>query len=298
MKRAASKPNWPFTLNRDCAQASRLVGWWPGGPNGAVLYDRSLSGNKGLLSGFPAPLTRASGWYEGKGGGKGAVVFDGSNDAITFTAAQSLTYYFAPTQPFSFSMWLFPGTIVGVVGFLCGVRATPGGPDGPGWFCYYVKATEDVAWAYYGANLQINQRESTAASVPSGKWTHITCTRDSANNMAGTKIYINGKLDAGTATDTGTPTDPSYGVTLFGIGFNPQLTNFPYLGAIEDLKIWNRVLSANEVYTYFRDPWALRYQPSRTAKLFNQGGSAPAFNVPPLNQVSQPHQPRHKVVAY
>jgi hypothetical protein len=274
MRAGPRKPIWPFTLNRDCEQAVRLVGWWPGVPGGSLKsLDMSPSCNHGVLTTFASPQTRASGWFEGKDGGKGAIVFDGADDQLAFTAEQSTAYKFAETQPFSISMWLYPGTQVGVVSFLMGIRAAPGGPDGPGWFCYYDKATSAVYWIFQGNNLFLDQRLSTASSVPVGSWTQITCTRDASNTITGTKIYINGNLDAGTTTDTGAPDNPQYlAPALFGIGRNPQATNFPYLGAIEDACIWNRELSATQVKNrYLRDRWQLRWQPSRTARLFAQG---------------------------
>ena len=297
MRGMPNKPTWPFTLNRDCDQADSLISWWPGEPSGGlVLYNKSvvpyLSAN---LSAFASPFTRASGWTEGKDGGRGALSFDGVDDIVTLSAAQSIyAFFFSEVQAYSMSMWLNPGTQVGAVGFLIGVRRAT---DFSGWFSYYDKGSSAIYWILQGGGAgALHQRISTASAVPTGVWTQITCTRDTTNTMAGTKIYINGVEDAGTTTDTGTPTAPDYSAAIFGIGRNPQATAFPYLGLIEDVCIWQRALTPAEVKNrYNRDRWALRWQPGK--KFFLKETISPALTVPPLIEVLQPRRPQRRTIA-
>lgn len=73
---------------------------------------------------------------------------------------------------------------------------------------------------------------------------HIVCTVDNSDNAT---IYINGILDNSGSQSDGTPSTAS-----LQIGFRPGAPITGYLSAyVEDVRIYNRVLSANEVSTIY-----------------------------------------------
>lgn len=82
---------------------------------------------------------------------------------------------------------------------------------------------------------------NTTATIPDGVWTHIVCTADTATGAGQT--FINGILDIATTGHTVAP-----GAGIFGIGGRygaaaGALAN----GIIEDFRMYNRVLTAQEI---------------------------------------------------
>jgi len=101
------------------------------------------------------------------------------------------------------------------------------------------------------ARLQTNGNTkfySRAASPMSlNKWYHLACTYD-ATGSGSMIFYVNGQNDT---SRTGTGLGPNIGTdSLFiGTGFGD------FKGMIDDVRIWNRALSASEISQNFRIPY-------------------------------------------
>jgi hypothetical protein len=79
-------------------------------------------------------------------------------------------------------------------------------------------------------------------NIVAGQWTHFVFTYDSG---AGAKIYMNNALIASDATFTGsldTATGP-----LYISNYQGGAGGYPFDGSIDDVRIYNRALSAHEV---------------------------------------------------
>src|SRR5262245_36284442 len=106
MRRGPNKPNYPFTLNRDCEQAVGLRAWWASGLTGSLsAFDSSGNRNHSALSSFAAPFTRTSGWTEGVDGGRGALMFDGVDDVVSLEPAKSAAFWFGAATAFTIAFW-------------------------------------------------------------------------------------------------------------------------------------------------------------------------------------------------
>ena len=81
--------------------------------------------------------------------------------------------------------------------------------------------------------------------LPEGEWTHVAMTSSLMPEGSGmTTIYINGVLDA--AMDA--VADDDWNGGLLGIGHRPGRPDSEnYRGALDDIQIYNRVLSADEI---------------------------------------------------
>ncbi|MBK9332682.1 MAG: proprotein convertase P-domain-containing protein [Ignavibacteria bacterium] len=86
-------------------------------------------------------------------------------------------------------------------------------------------------------------RSSSAVTI--NNWNHISATYDSSANLF--SIYINGVLDTTAAVAGGAPAANSD--SLF-IGISGAST--PFNGQLDEVRIWNRDLSADEVNRYMR----------------------------------------------
>jgi hypothetical protein len=201
---------------------SPLVGHWTFDDGaGTVALDSSGYGNDGILMGDPQ-------WAAGIIGG--ALDFDGVDDYVDC----SNNTIFSITDAFSLSVWINWRAATGdwqtvVAKGDNAWRLARGGGD---------TQTMDFGFTDGGDRGWLAVR--SAGEVPLGEWHHVTATID---KIEGAKIYLDGVLD-GNNPDTGGITVGDYPVF---IGDNSQQTGRFWDGLIDDVRIYSRVLSADEI---------------------------------------------------
>jgi len=90
------------------------------------------------------------------------------------------------------------------------------------------------------------QLRSEANLVTGEEWTHLAYVRNTAAGLSQT-LYVNGE-EAGLVTDDPQPVSNNSDDLLFG---NGQNYNFPFDGLVNDLRIWERALNAQEIKDRF-----------------------------------------------
>lgn len=89
----------------------------------------------------------------------------------------------------------------------------------------------------------------TSLVVPTNQWCQVVMTIDASNNAT---IYFNGtNLPGGGATPAGTPLDFRIGAAG-NTGCNPIPDYFVWNGFLDDIRIYNRALSSNEVEALYQ----------------------------------------------
>jgi beta-galactosidase len=182
------------------------------------VQDISGNGLDGTLSGGPSFVTGIDG---------SALSLDGSNDYVDCGDSAS----FDVTEEVTLSAW---------------VNTTDAGNDehnpfvGKGDTAYAIKHSDgnSLEFFIYG------QDEWHTAYFPvddsfNGQWHHVAGTYDGSQ----VKLYVNGGL-VGTADYEGPIDINTYPVN---IGRNSEATNRLYNGAIDEVRIYNRALSAGEI---------------------------------------------------
>lgn len=245
------KPRWPFTLNRESDQAVGLVAWYPGGPSGGLsLYDRSREKLHGTLTGFATPFTGASGWTFGQDGGQAALMLDGTDDHVVIPAVQAFSVTANAFLPSTFACWckFTSGTCVMFDNRYDGVHV--------GY----------VFWANTGNFLSCYENptgtERDGSKPVFGAWHHaaLTLTAGGVGQM-----YLDGVAEGASIT-WATPPIAVFNNMTMGKSFDPTYAT----GIMEDMRFYNRTLTAAQIWKLY-DPktrWQLRWQPSRTARLF------------------------------
>ncbi len=202
---------------------SGLVGGWSFDEGaGPTAGDRSGRGNTGTLTGGPSWTT--SGRYGG------ALVFDGVNDLVTIPDAASLDL----TNQLTMAAWVRPTALGSWKQVLLKER--------PGGLAYALYATGNASQRP-NATLTIGgDREVNApAALATNTWTHLAMTYDGAVM----RLYVNGSQVA-TRNQTGS-TVVSAGPLQ--IGGNTIWNSEWFTGAIDDVRLYNRALTATEVVT-------------------------------------------------
>lgn len=147
------------------------------------------------------------------------------------------------TNSYSISLWLKPAA------FTSFTTAFFGGASGTSWLSLVpsMNGTDKTrVWAAHGSYYDNGE---LADRIPQNKWTHLVITVDGDNNDA-LKIYINGALQL---EATGFPhvfTVPGE-TNEFALGVNYWDT--PYRGAIDELKIFNDVITADAIDALYQE---------------------------------------------
>lgn len=212
-----------------------LQAWWP--LNGTV--DDSIGANEGTNNGGVSTANK-----------------NGGNDKAWNLLGNSTTRYVA--TPYVFSP----------AAFTASVWARPDG-GGPNSFASILSNTRDCCAAYTGFQLQYNRTtfdlvgmlwangtSSPAATVSKsaimtvGTWRHLVLTY----NGTVFSLYVDGTLQqSATYTLVGSPGNASFPMKIGGGGWTTS--GYSYGGDLDDARIYNRALSAEEVqYQYEAGP--------------------------------------------
>jgi len=227
-----------------------LVGYWSFDEgSGSMAYDASGNGNDGTLNWM---TTNTDAWTDGKVGG--ALQFDGSDDYVEVpNNSSSIRDY---SEGVTVCLWFKANRV--------DVAQGQFGQNGPGYLNLYMPSGTgytNLRWETdAGQNFYSNTR------IYPNTWYFACGVYDTSLPSNQAKLYTNGVLDKqATLTFTTTKTaDITIG------GYNP--TNYLFNGIIDEARIYNRALSAEEVrYHYNRGGPVAHWK-------FNEGSGSTAYD--------------------
>lgn len=234
----------------------------------ADYYDSTGSGNNGSGN---LPLNARSNFVRG-------VTFNGSTNVRL--GVGSTVFPPATTTGLTFSAWLTPADVG--VSAVSDRRIFSGSKNGTGTIVgLAVGRTQEKITAFYmdGSGVSGAQKEliPTTITVKVDEVVHVVLT------ISGTKaiLYLNG-VEAASASDASVVNSTSFSASApLRVGSIPAGTGNFYSGAMDELALWKRGLSAGEVLeVYRRGANRIRYQ-VRTCvdvacncKSINTGGSS------------------------
>jgi glucose/arabinose dehydrogenase len=196
--------------------------------NGGTTATDSAGANNATLTNGPV-------WSAGKIGAS-AVTFDGANDylatsnlATTLGGTATLTAWVKTTQVGNVKMYNAPG--------IAGVEQYNGAND---IFWGWLDETGRIAFKV-GDNAGVARSN---VPVNDGQWHHVAFTRDSATGVI--KLYVDGVLNATATSDTGLKSTP---FASFGRIEDTGGTINYLAGSLDEIRVYNRVLSDAEVMT-------------------------------------------------
>jgi predicted alpha/beta superfamily hydrolase len=172
-----------------------------------------------------------------RGRAAGAFRFDGVDDRIEIPAPERL----AGGGSVTVSAWVRPRGRVAYGAWVS--KATR--PYGSQWRVGFA-SNPDVQWGLTLFNGRWSDYWVAEAPVPDGEWTHVVATAD--QTIGRVRYYVNGQPAGGSSA-----LQPflASSAPLF-VGFQ-QDDGVYYSGDVDDLRVWDRVLSPAEVEALFRE---------------------------------------------
>ncbi len=213
--------------------AGSAVGYWKFDEGyGITAYDSSINNDSGTLTNMSSPATAISGWEQSGKFGR-ALRFDGSNDFVT------LTIDVAPlkiTADLSISAWINLGTNNAVHDIVA-----KDGALGSFGYRLYTGADGKLNFEVSGnGTATITVTGNTVLST--GKWYHVVGTYIPNTSLT---VYLNGFQDNQNITSIPASINNPTAVVNFGAE-NAGGANLMF-GAIDEVKIYNHALTADEV---------------------------------------------------
>ncbi|HUS26337.1 MAG TPA: LamG-like jellyroll fold domain-containing protein [Nevskiaceae bacterium] len=187
--------------------------------SGTTLTDRTGNSHAGTISGATWSTT---GKY-----GK-ALSFDGTNDWVTVADANDLDL----TNAMTFEAWVKPSSVTSWRTVLMKEKS--------GGMAYGLYAASGNSKASFYGNVTSDVAANGTANTSTTAWTHLAGTYDGAN----LRLYVNGTLVATKALSGNLATTTG----VLRIGGNAAWGEY-YKGLMDDIRIYNKVLTATEIQT-------------------------------------------------
>ena len=222
---ATTSANVPVTVNNPTGNAGLVAAWGFEEDTGNTAADQTGRGHTGTIAG---PLHSTLGKF-----GR-ALTFDGVNDWVTVADANDLDM----TTNMTVEAWVNPTTTNSVW------RTVLAKEQGSG--LAYSMASNSTSGRPYGlVNTGNEQLAQGPAALPANTWSHMAATYDGS----ALRLYVNGSLVT-TLPAIGsivTSTSPLH------FGGNTGLGEW-FQGSLDEVRIYNRPLSAAEIQTDMNAP--------------------------------------------
>jgi hypothetical protein len=238
------------------SMAANLIGWWPMGERDVfpTLTDRSSGGHNGTMVNMESTDIVDCALVAANAFSKKSLIFDGSE---SIWCGSILNY--ERTDSFSVSVWFkINDTSVRMI-------LGKNGTNYQGYSIYTQGGIRvEIISSWSGNWLQ----GYTSTSWADNRWHHLVVTYDGTSLVSGLKIYIDGNsqtVSVGANSLTGSI------VTSAEFKIGERTSGFPFVGSLDDLAFYNKVLSVAEVLEVYHQgiPTDLR--------LLSTGGNLDAY---------------------
>lgn len=296
-----------FTQNLD----SGLVGYWTfdDGPGSTVARDSSGHYYEFTLENMDIQSAWVAGCPSVKPNGY-ALRFDGNDDYLLYARNDAAAFDFAGATAFSVAMWInvtqlstkgdYPG------GYPLMSQWVPQTDDKQLWQFFLctespkkAAAGDELGFATYRATPDINcmERRTINSNLAAGTWYHVAVTWAASTQPV---FYKNGQP---MSISFSYQTSPS-AIDHNGMGKNvPIRFGYPtfhstepyYYGIMDDVRFYNRVLSANEIHLLANPVTGIR-KPKGRDVIFKEGGIINSHPFNSLTEISWPDGPVGSVI--
>lgn len=241
---SVTQPPLGTPLNKSHSLVNGLVCYWLLNEGGGKVIEDSYNNIPIAFMGSTSPTLNI------KQRGQTATFAGGSNSSINFPNTGNGNKFGGnlATDACTYSAWINP-TSSTAVKVITGVYGSSGLATAT--YMAYNATTRKLLGIWGTAvNTPITTSNTTFTA---GAWYHVVMVRYGSTGAWTCDLYVNGILDA-TAT---TATNPSLSANPNGwigaVGNNV----FTFIGSIQDVGMWNRALTPNEIKGLYTDPYQM-----------------------------------------
>jgi chitodextrinase len=215
-----------------------------GGLLAAYAFNEASGSSAGDASGggLTGTLTNGAGW--GVGRNSGGLSLDGSNDYVELGNPAALQL----TGSMTVSAWVNPTAFPRDDAAIVSKRTSSK-------IGYQLDTTVDRGTRTVGFKLTSSTGGTMfrygATTLQAGTWYFVTGVYDAATSQM--HVYVNGQLDDGVLLGTVTASQQNSTANV-NIGRRPGSNNFNFNGRIDDVRIYNRALTAADVLADMNTP--------------------------------------------
>jgi autotransporter-associated beta strand protein len=233
-----------------------MVGYWTfaDGPGSASAADASGNANNGTLTGF-TDATHTSMWttaVDPFNTWPYALLFNQgteTTDYISVPDSTSLDSITATTKKFTLAAWVKLSAAPGANG--AAILCKGNGGNGEAW-CLDVYQSKFRVFVRSSSSSTMNVSSTFNAAV--GTWYHVVGTYDSGASANKEILYINGVANANSGSGTTATILANTHVLSIGNRQSGSTTyNIPFPGTIDEVRIYNRALSASDVLQLYNN---------------------------------------------
>jgi hypothetical protein len=231
---------------------------------GTQTADASSNGNTSVLSSSPT-------WTTGRF--TFGIAFNGNNTYLAVKNNNNDLNDIYLNGGMSLAAWINPQSTGNSVGGLARIIDKGGDANNVGGWLLRLEDTNTITFAVNYSTIQLFKTASNN-SIQLNVWNHVAVTWDGTSAASGIQLYVNGALVGTTASADGAGTLPSDASLVVTIGNKRPTINRGYLGIMDDLGVWTRVLSLNEIQAIMQAP---SVTPSATPAI----SVSPSSSMPP-----------------
>jgi len=213
--------------------------------SGSHAIDSSGLNNNGTCKGMGGSLCN---WTTGRFGQ--AIEFDGSNDYVNCGDDTSLDI----TGAITIEAWIYPNAVDEQVELVCRDDQTNRN------YVLYIENDNTIQLHIWSGNTDVWATSNT--TITTGQWYHLVGTYDGSQQ----KIYINGILDGTPVNRTGAIDNDDVSLIIGARALESPPDRF-FDGLIDEVAIFNRSLSAEEIRDHYLGYSLRQYGSNHTAGL-------------------------------
>lgn len=225
-----------------------LVGYWSFGGeymnwNNNRALDASPLGNDGTITNMSTSTSAVQGIL-----GQ-SLKFDGVDDYVNVVDPANGSLDFDITSPLSISAWVNRATLGSSVGIVVKRMAVTSGYD-----FSIVGSNDHVQFSIgdnFGSNFRISNETANPISNPN-QWYHVVVTYNGNSASSGINIYVDGVKQSLTNAFDNYGGGSTLSSDPFAIGARASGTERQFNGRIDEVRVYNRVLSDSEVLQLYR----------------------------------------------
>ena len=233
-----------------------LVGWWPlTDGTGTTAADVSTGGNDFTQSGSPAWVSTELGM---------AVDFNGTTDIYKAQSNSILSFGNGTTDsPFSIAAWIKidDGDTTSNPIFSKANGNGSGSTAGQLEYAFRVSwngSNHELVLQIYDNNGNQQEKVAGGSSITTNEWHLCCCTYDGSGDRFGMEVYLDGVIESPTRSNQGTYVamhSLSFPAVIGSFLPNEPLYDQWMSGSIQNVRVWNVALTAQQVSDIYTTPW-------------------------------------------